>query len=157
MKSFMQPKLDKFRLSKEAGRRGKHGQSKGSKHVNQATAQNQQRIFSNKQKLEAKIIKDLEAIKKNDFTDTSLADLTKHLSLENTVNNTFVLDKDIIDQKTSMMEQQITQNLLNHKSADSTKTEITSRRDPKVNNKSTILTTETNSNYGMVLANVYQM
>ena len=73
------------------------------------------------------------------------------------MNNTFVLDKDIIDQKTSMMQQQITQNLLNHKSADSTKTEITSRRDPKVNNKSTILTTETNSNYGMVLANVYQM
>ena len=50
------------------------------------------------------MLKDLKAIKNNDFTDTSLADLTKHLSLENTVNNNFVLDKSVIEQKTSVME-----------------------------------------------------
>ena len=93
--------------------------------------------------------KDLQAIKNNDFTDTSLADLTKHLSLENTVNNNYVLDKDVIDQKTSIMEQQITQNLiLNSEST----TDITSRPDVKANNKSTMMTTDTNSNYG-ILAN----
>lgn len=38
--------------------------------------------------------KDLQAIKNNDFTDTSLADLTQHLSFENQVNNNLLLDRD---------------------------------------------------------------
>lgn len=107
---------------------------------------NQQRIWTNKLKQEAKLKKDLQAIKNNDFTDTSLADLTRHLSLENTVNNHFVLDKDVINQKTSIMEQQITQNLiLNHSES---MTDVTSRPDRKPNNRSTLMTTDTNSNYG---------
>lgn len=64
--------------------------------------------------------KDLIAIKNNDFTDTSLADLTQHLSYENQVNNNLLIDRDKQDQKTSIMEHQITSNLLQNFNSNST-------------------------------------
>ena len=54
----------------------------------------------------------MQAFTENDFTDTSLADLTRHLSFENKVNNNFVLDKNSLHQNESFMEYQIQQNLM---------------------------------------------
>ena len=56
----------------------------------------------------------MQAFTENDFTDTSLADLTKHLSFENKVNNNFVLDKNSMHQNESFMDYQIQQNLMAH-------------------------------------------
>jgi hypothetical protein len=78
----------------------------------QATAVTQQRIYSNQLKQQAKYQKDLIHFKDNNFTDNSLADITRHLSFENKINNNFVTDQSKVVQNRSFMEQQIATNLL---------------------------------------------
>lgn len=106
--------MDKFKIQNEFNVRTH----------SQATADHQQRIHKNNLKQAAKYQKDLQAFKENDFTDTSLADLNKHLSVENRASANFLKDPDALDQTLSFMEYQISNNLLANNSES---TERTSR------------------------------